>query len=196
MSPISGFSVSLASYGYDYDPQRALRLLAEAGYPGGKGLPTLKLATTAGYLDLCKYLQQQLGLLGIHIDVDVNPPAALREQMAQGKSQWFRGSWVADYPDAENYLMLFHAANRTPAGPNYTRFRDARVDHLYEALRKESDDVRRSVLCREMHSLVMSEAPVVVLYYDQILHFTHKNVSGLRSNAMNNLDLRRVRIVK
>lgn len=192
---LPGFD-TLATYGYDYDPQRALRLLAEAGYPGGKGLPTLKLATTAGYLDLCKYLQQQLGLLGIHIDVDVNPPAALREQMAQGKSQWFRGSWVADYPDAENYLMLFHAANRTPAGPNYTRFRDARVDRLYEALRKESDDARRSALCREMDSLVMSEAPVVVLYYDQILHFTHKNVSGLRSNAMNNLDLRRVRIVK
>ena len=47
-----------------------------------------------------------------------------------------------------------------------------------------------------MNTLITDEAPVVVLYYDQILHFTHKNVKGLRSNAMNALDLRRVKIEK
>ena len=82
--------------GYEYNPEKARLLLAQAGYPGGKGLPRLKLSTTSSYLDLCKYIQQQLGLLGIDVDVDVNPPAALREQMAQGKSAWFRGSWIAD----------------------------------------------------------------------------------------------------
>ena len=88
----------------------AKQLLAEAGYPDGKGLPSLTLATTANYADLCKYIQQQLNLLGFNIKVDVNPPASLREQMAQGKSAWFRGSWIADYPDAETYLSLSPAA--------------------------------------------------------------------------------------
>ena len=45
---------------------------------------------------------------------------------------------------------------------------------------------------KEMDRLVMEEAPVVVLYYDQVVHFTQPNVSGMRSNAMNALDLRRV----
>lgn len=180
--------------GYEYNPERAKQLLAEAGYPDGKGLPKLKLSTTANYLDLCKYIQQQLGLLGMDIQVDVNPPAALREQMAQGKCEWFRGSWVADYPDAENYLSLFYGPNRTPAGPNYTRFSNPTVTRLYTQARSCTDPDERTHLYQSIDSLVMQEAPVMVLYYDQILHFTHKNVSGLRSNAMNNLDLRYVRI--
>lgn len=180
--------------GYDYDPARARRLLAEAGYPNGQGLPTLKLSTTSAYLDLCKYIQQQLGLLGIDVQVDVNPPAALREHMAQGKCEWFRGSWVADYPDAENYLSLFFGPNRTPAGPNYTRFDNAKVNRLYSQARVCSDPDQREALYRTIDSLAMQQAPLIVLYYDQILHFTHKNVHGLRSDAMNTLDLRRVTI--
>lgn len=179
---------------YEYNPERARELLAEAGYPDGKGLPRLKLGTTANYLDLCKYLQQQLGLIGIDVQVDVNPPAALREQIAQGKVEWFRGSWVADYPDAENYLSLFFSENRAPAGPNYTRFTNKNYDRMYRTARSETNPERRVQQYREMDNLVMQEAPVVVLYYDQILHFTHKNVIGLRSNAMNTLDLRHVRI--
>jgi len=179
--------------GYEYDAERARQLLAEVRKKNGGDLPKLKLSTTANYLDLCKYIQQQLGLLGLEIEVDVNPPAALSEQVAQGKTAWFRKSWVADYPDAENYLMLFYGPNRTPAGPNYTRFSNRRIDKIYEKLRRETDAGRRMELMREMDSLVMVEAPVIVLYYDQILHFTHKGVTGLRSDAMNTLDLRRVR---
>ena len=179
---------------YEYDSERARQLLADAGYPGGKGLGELKLSTTANYLDLCKYIQQQLGLIGINVQVDVNPPAALREQIAQGKVEWFRGSWVADYPDAENYLSLFYSENKSPAGPNYTRFINKGYDRLYRVARSETDPERRVQLYRVMDSLVMQEAPVMVLYYDQILHFTHKNVRGLHSNAMNTLDLRYVKI--
>lgn len=185
---------STAQFGYDYNVEKAKQLLSEAGYPGGKGLPTLKLATTSTYLDLCKYIQQQLGILGLDVKVEVNPPAALREQIAQSKSSWFRGSWIADYPDAENYLSLFYSPNHCPVGPNYTHFTSAKFDRLYERAKAEVDDSIRLRIYREMDSLIMDEAPVMVLYYDQVLHFTQKNVSGLRSNAMNSLDLRRVKI--
>lgn len=190
---LPGFDTT-ADYGYKYDPDKALKLLREAGYPNGKGLPTLTLSTTANYADLCKYIQQQLGLLGFDIKIDVNPPASLREQMAQGKSSWFRGSWIADYPDAENYLSLFLSDNKSPAGPNYTHFDKSDYDRLYRAAKNETDESQRIKLYQKMDRMIMDEAPVVVLYYDQILHFTHKNVSGLRSNAMNALDLRSVKI--
>lgn len=180
--------------GYEYNPERAKQLLDEVRKTNGS-LPKLKLSTTSNYLDLCKYIQQQLGLLGLDIQVDVNPPAALREQIAQGKVEWFRGSWVADYPDAENYLSLFYSPNRAPAGPNYTRFHNSQVDRLYQQARGCTNPNERILLYHTIDSLVMDEAPVMVLYYDQILHFTHKNVHGLRSNAMNNLDLRYVKIL-
>ena len=192
---LPGFD-TVGNYGYEYNPQKALALLAEAGYPHGKGLPTLTLSTTSSYLDLCKYIQQQLGLLGIDIKVDVNPPAALREQIAQGKSSWFRGSWIADYPDAENYLSLFFSGNRCPAGANYTRYSNPQYDRLYLQAKGATDLQRRIALYRQMDQLVMRDAPVIILYYDQVLHFTHKNVHGLRSNAMNALDLRYVTIDK
>jgi len=182
---------------YEYDPGRARTLIAEVKKSlGGKEIPPLKLSTTSNYVDLCKYIQQQLGLLGLTVEVDVNPPAPLRQQMSEGKLPWFRGSWVADYPDAENYLSLFYSPNRAPAGPNYTRFNNPEVDRLYTHARSTTDPEQRTALYHHIDSLVMSEAPVIVLYYDQILHFTHKNVTGLRSNAMNNLDLRHVKIAR
>ena len=192
---LPGFD-TVGNYGYEYNPQKALALLAEAGYPHDKGLPTLTLSTTSSYLDLCKYIQQQLGLLGIDIKVDVNPPAALREQIAQGKSSWFRGSWIADYPDAENYLSLFFSGNRCPAGANYTRYSNPQYDRLYLQAKGATDPQRRIALYHQMDQLVMRDAPVIILYYDQVLHFTHKNVHGLQSNAMNTLDLRHVTIDK
>ncbi|MBQ9474148.1 MAG: amidohydrolase family protein [Bacteroidales bacterium] len=179
---------------YDYNPVRARQLLAEAGFPGGKGLPSLTLSTTATYLDLCKYIQQQLGLVGINVQVDVNPPGALRENIAQSKSQWFRGSWIADYPDAENYLSLFTSNNFCPSGPNYTHYSNPRYDELYDRACRYPNDSLRTELYKRMNAMIMDDAPVVVLYYDQILHFTHKNLSGLASNAMNALDLRKVKI--
>ena len=192
---LPGFD-TVGDYGYEYNPQKALQLLEQAGYPHGKGMPTLTLSTTSNYLDLCKYIQQQLGLLGINVKVDVNPPAALREQIAQGKSSWFRGSWIADYPDAENYLSLFYSGNRCPAGANYTRYSNPQYDRLYLQAKGATDPQRRIALYRQMDKMIMEEAPVIVLYYDQVLHFTHKNVHGLRSNAMNALDLRYVTIDK
>ena len=192
---LPGFD-TVGDYGYEYNPQKALQLLEQAGYPHGKGMPTLTLSTTSNYLDLCKYIQQQLGLLGINVKVDVNPPAALREQIAQGKSSWFRGSWIADYPDAENYLSLFYSGNRCPAGANYTRYSNPQYDRLYRQAKSTTDPERCIALYRQMDKMIMEEAPVIVLYYDQVLHFTHRNVHGLRSNAMNALDLRYVTIDK
>lgn len=192
---LPGFD-TVGGYGYTYQPQKAAALLAEAGYPHGQGLPPITLSTTSSYLDLCKFIQQQLGLLGLDIRVDVNPPAALREQMAQGKCDWFRGSWIADYPDAENYLSLFYSPNRTPAGANYTRYSNPAFDRLYRQAQCASDPQQRTDLYRAMDQMIMDDAPVVVLYYDQILHFTHKRVRGLRSNALNALDLRQVRLEK
>lgn len=188
---LPGFDTTIQ--GFDYNPQYAKQLLAEAGYPDGKGLPSLTLATTANYADLCKYIQQQLNLLGFNIKVDVNPPASLREQMAQGKSAWFRGSWIADYPDAENYLSLFYSKNKAPMGPNYTHFKNAQYDKFYEQAKRTANPELRNSLYRQMNEILIDEAPVIVLYYDQILHFTQKNVTGLRSNAMNALDLKRVK---
>jgi len=179
--------------GYSYNPDKARSLLAEAGYPNGKNLPEITLSTTASYLDLCEYLQHQLDEIGIKIKVDVNPPATLREMIAKSKMSFFRASWIADYPDMENYLALFYSKNFCPKGPNYTHFSNPEYDKLFEEARSTVNDSLRGVLYTKMDNIIMEEAPVLILYYDMVLRFTHKNISGLGSNPMNLLTLKRVR---
>ena len=125
--------------------------------------------------------------------MDVCPPAALRESMAQGKSEWFRGSWIADYPEAENYLALFYSPNRSPKGSNYTAFASKEYDELYEKARKESDAKERAEIYKKMNRILMEQSPVVVLYYDQVLRFMQKNIEGLEPNPMNHLILKYVK---
>ena len=179
--------------GYDYNPELAKKLLVDAGFPNGEGLPEIMLSTSAAYLDLCEYIQQQLSEIGIKIKIDVNPPASLREMIAKSKVVCFKGSWIADYPDAESYLSLFYGNNFCPKGPNYTHFKSERFDRLYEKAQYITDDSLRFHCYQQMDSLIMDESPVVVLYYDQVLRFCQKNISGLTNNPMNLLTLKRVR---
>lgn len=178
---------------YDYDPERARRLLAAAGYPEGRGLPPVTLTSTADYLDICKYIQHQVAAIGIDLRIEVSQPAAVKEMKAEAKLPFFRASWIADYPDAENYLSLFCTRNFSPKGPNYTHFSNPLYDHLYDRAMAEGNDSIRYALYRRMESILMEESPVVVLYYDQVLRFVHRNVEGLGSNPMNLLTLKYVR---
>lgn len=187
---LPGFSET--GIGYYYNPDKSRALLEEAGYKNGSGLQEISLATNSEYLDLCRYIQHQLNEIGFKIKIEVNPPAALRELKAQAKLNFFRGSWIADYPDAENYLSMFYSENFSPDGPNYTHFINNTFDELYKLSLEENDIQKRINYYQQMDSIVMSESVVIPLYYDQVLRFSRKNIKGLGSNSINLLDLRRV----
>ncbi|WP_315822552.1 ABC transporter substrate-binding protein [Paraflavitalea speifideaquila] len=93
--------------GYPYDPVKARRLLREAGFPDGQGMPPVKLLTIAIYSDLASFIARQLEEVGLKIQVEVVQKSLLLEQTAKSQALFFRGSWMADYPEAENYLSVF-----------------------------------------------------------------------------------------
>jgi len=177
---------------YEYDPQKARQLLAMAGYPEGVGLPAITLTSTSDYLDICKYIQHQVAAIGIDLKIEVSPPAAVKEMKSEAKLPFFRASWIADYPDAENYLSMFYSKNFCPKGPNYTHFSNPKFDSLYEKSMSTVIDSIRFSYYRQMEKIMMEEAPVVILYYDQVLRFVPKNIHGLGINPMNLLTLKRV----
>ncbi|MCF8464210.1 MAG: ABC transporter substrate-binding protein [Flavobacteriales bacterium] len=183
----------LRAKGYEYNPEKSKQLLLEAGYPNGVGLSEIPLYTTSQYLDLCEYMQHQLQEVGIKLRIEVNPGATHGALVANSQVAFFRKSWIADYADAENYLSLFYSKNLTPNGPNYTLFSNVEFDQLYEASLSTTTDSLRYLYYAQMDSIIVEEAPVVVLYYDQVLRFIHKDVSGLSSNSMNGLSLKSVR---
>ncbi|MFN8311104.1 MAG: ABC transporter substrate-binding protein [Chitinophagales bacterium] len=175
--------------GFHYDPIKAQQLLAEAGYPNGKGLPVLKLYTNETYKEIGLFVARQLERSGIHVNLEIAQGAILREWMSQGKAPFFRGSWIADYPDAESYFTVFYGKNDAP--PNYTRFKNATYDSLYEAALLTNDAAARFKIYQRLEEILIEEAPVVPLYYDEVLRFTSKRVHHLTPNGLNLLDLKR-----
>lgn len=177
--------------GYTYDPEKSRQLLAGAGFPGGKGLPEIKLLTIPIYTNLASYVANELKQVGINIQVETIQKSLLLEQTSKSQALFFRGSWIADYPDAENYLSVFYSKN--PAPPNYTRYKNPAFDLLYERSLQEENDSLRYNLYQQMDRMIVEDAPVVPFWYDMAVHLVHKNVSGFKPNGLNMLELRRTK---
>jgi peptide/nickel transport system substrate-binding protein len=111
---------------------------------------------------------------------------------AAGQLDFFRRSWMADYPDAENFLACFYSKNGSP--PNYTRFSNAKYDMLYEKLMSEMNPSIRRNYYRQLEEILVEESPIVPLFYDQTIRLVQPNIEGLSLNVLNTLDLKRVRI--
>ena len=121
---LPGFDPTL---GYHYDPEKAKDLVRQFITETGVQNPEITLTTTSEYLSFCEYIQRELQRTGLGVNVDVIPASALKESKANGKLDMFRASWVADYPDAENYLSLYYSKNFAPNGPNYTHFKSEAI---------------------------------------------------------------------
>jgi peptide/nickel transport system substrate-binding protein len=175
--------------------QDAKAEFALSEYSKIKVKPVITLSTTADYLDMMVYLQEAWSRIGINIKVDIQTGGMLRQLRNEGKLMLFRGSWIADYPDAENYLACFYQKFLSPNGPNYTHFVDADFDALYEAIESGGSEDRLDDIFRANLRL-MSQVPVIPLYYDKSIRLMHPWVKGLGNDVTNRLPLKRVKIEK
>ena len=175
-----------------YDPVEARQLVRHYKEQTGKP-PKLRLATDANYLDICQYIQREVEKIGIQIQIDLMPTASLRQAKSSGKLELFRASWIADYPDAENYLGLYYSKNFSPGGPNYTHYSNSQFDQWFEEAYRIKDNLQRAQRYQQMDSLVLAQHPVIPIYYDQAIRFVQKNIKGLPMNPINILELKRVK---
>ncbi len=176
---------------FSYDLEKAKELLKKAGYPEGKGLPEIILHCNKDYLDICTFLSKQWQQAGIPVKVETVESATLREMMRNGKTSFFRASWIGDYPDEENYFSLFYSKIGAP--PNYTRFAKSEYDENYESSLLPVNSKYLDAYYIKMNEIILEEAPVVLVFYDETAQFVQKNISGLRSDVMNLLSVKRIR---
>ena len=177
--------------GYAYNPAKAKQLLAEAGFADGKNMPVIKLLTIPVYVNLASYVANELKQTGINVQVESIQKSLLLQQTSKSQALFFRGSWIADYPDAENYLSVFYSKN--PAPPNYTRYKNIAYDLLYEKSLNETSDTARYKIYRQMDKMIVEDAPVVPLWYDMALHLVHTGIKNFKPNSLNMLELRKVK---
>lgn len=179
--------------GYTYNLTTARRLVEDYKKESDDDDPKITIVTSANYLDLCEFIQKELEKIGVTTVVEVMPPSTLRQQRNAGNLDMFRASWIADYPDAENYLSLFYSKNKSPKGSNYTHYSNPTFDQLYEQALAITNTQERDKLYIKMDSLIINDAPIVPLYYDMSVRFVNKKVQGLEANAVNMLSLTRVK---
>ena len=173
--------------GYAYDPAKAKRLLAEAGYAGGAGLPVVPLwsyskaeSTKAELLAYQRYLAE----VGVQVDIHFAPDwPTYKALLEQGKLPMFRLAWYADIPDPDNMLSpLLHSTSPT----NRTFYRNPLVDQLLEQARKEFDEAQRIVLYREVERLVMEDAPWIAQHHYVSEFLYQPYVQGVEFSLLGN----------
>jgi len=183
--------------GYKYNVKKAQQLLKDAGFSSGKNMKPLKIYTVARfpYKELAEFVQREWANVGVKTEIEINTFATHLQLSANSKLPLFRSSWQGDYPDPENYLTLFYSKSFSPDGPNRTHFTNSTFDQLYEQAQLEQDNTKRFDIYKQMDAIIVEEAPVIVLWYDEVVRLTQKNVKGLGANAMNNLVLEGVDLV-
>ena len=171
--------------GYDYNPAKAKRLLAEAGYPDGRRLPGG--AALVGHqaestkAELAAY-QRYLAEIGVQVEIHFAPDwPAYQAMLEQGQLPMFRLIWYADIPDPDNMLSpLLHSASPT----NRTFYRNPVVDQLLEQARKEFDEAQRITLYREVERIVMDDAPWITQHYSVLEYLYQPYVQGVEVSLL------------
>ena len=155
--------------GYQFDPIRAKRLLAESKYGGDlDNLPPITITTPGSFganvsLDMEVILQMWERNLGITAEFQQTEFATFLKDLHKGRFQMFDIGWIADYPDPENFLdMLFHSESNN----NHTHYSNPEVDELLVQARVETDTTRRFALYNEAEQMILDDAPWVPLWFD------------------------------
>lgn len=189
-----GFKLTRVN-GFTYNPEKAKTLIFESGLKKEE-LPEVTLVTTTEYKNICEYLKQNIDETGLKCKIEVVVPSVQKQMVSSYTANFFRKSWTADYPDAINFLQLFYSKNFSPNGPNYTHYKNSLYDAYFEEALTENNEEKRLLLYHKMEEILLDDAPVVPLFYDEAIKFVQNYVDGLEVNAMNQLNLKKVRIVK
>ena len=144
------------------DLERAKKLLAEAGYPEGKGLPAIDyyVSNSGNISEQAELLKRQLGKLGVNLNVRSLNFAQLIDNINRKKAPLFSYAWSSDYPDAEGNLALFYGPNEAP-GSNAFNYKNPAFDELYEKIVAMQPSPERTKIAEQMRDMVLKDAPFI-----------------------------------
>jgi oligopeptide transport system substrate-binding protein len=187
--------------GLDYDPVLARKLLAEAGYPGGKGFPPFQYlfnASAGGGSKIHEKIAVELQQmwrdgLGINMELRQTEWTAYLSAQSQLDYDLSRSSWIGDYDDANTFLGMFTSND----GNNRTGWKNPRYDELIRAANDEPDLQAREKLFQQAETLLVhDEPPVIPLYfYVGINYFDTNKIQGIYPNILDNHPLQYIRKV-
>lgn len=206
-----GFVPEMANYdpssikGFRFNVDSAKMLLAEAGYPEGRGFPEITLQFNPGGQTNTRVAERVKSMLeenlGIKVKAESMPFGQLTEAFINGNSQFYRTAWIADYPDPESFLSLFYGkgVDLSPGAscfPNTQRYVNPEFDAALEKAVKEADPIVREELYKKCDQILIDDAAYLGLYYEEPIRLLGKRVRNFPQNAMEYRDLSKVFFAK
>jgi peptide/nickel transport system substrate-binding protein len=191
--PGTGTYDATAVDGYDFNPERAQQLMAEAGYPKGEGFPRTTLQINSGgerNENVAEAVQKMLeDNLGINVEIVTVPWAQHTEAVENAKVKFWRLGWIADYPDPENFLNLFHGKWYEPdlsveSYINSFRYNNPDFDAAFDAALRTTDNAERNAFYAQADQVAIDDAVVLPIYYDKDDRLIQPDVRRLFANAM------------
>lgn len=181
--------------GFKTDSDQGRALLAKAGFPNGKGFPTLDFYVNAiegsSTHKMCQGVADQIKKeLNIDLKIKLCTINERDDAINKGKAKIWRSGWVADYPDAENFLSLFYSGNikENSMTVNSFRFRNTAYDALFKRAMMETDLEKRNKLMVECDQMIIDEAAVMPIMTDDFIIMVNARVRDFKTNSMENLD--------
>lgn len=166
--------------GYEYNPELAKKMMADAGYPDGIEVE-LNVNNNPRHKAVAEAIQAQLAELGIKLNVKVLDWGVHLDLCERAETEMFRMGWVVDYADPDNFLyVLLHSSNFGAKG-NYAYYKNEKADELMAAARVETDFDKRMKLYREAEEIIVDDAPWIFLF--------HYTTSLLGQERVKNLQL-------
>jgi len=169
--PMKGYPQKTVK-GYTNNPELAKQLFAQAGYPNGKGFPTIKLAyNKVGEVNelIANAIKQQLNeVLGVNIEFIVLTTAEINEKRENGEINFWRYGWIADYPDPSNFIEQFHSKHiieGKKSSINHNRYSNPEFDKYLDMAMSETDEKKRMEFYAKAESILIDDAAVMPIYY-------------------------------
>lgn len=188
--------------GYSFDPDRAKKHLADAGFADGKGFPKLTLqinnAGNGRNIQIAEVIQKMLKEnLNIDIEMNVLPLAEHIERFESGKALFWKTGWTADYPDPETFLTLLYSKHipkniKDKSYINASRFKSEKFDSLFTLAMKEVDPKKRMDLYLQADQVQIDDAAIMPVFYEENYRLIQTYVKSFPANAMEYRDLSRV----
>jgi peptide/nickel transport system substrate-binding protein len=196
-----GFVPAIENYhtdnviGTKLDVDKARLLLAEAGFKDGKGFPVLDFYVNAvegsSVHKMCRGIADELKKnLNIDLKIKLCSYEERNRAIIAGKAKIWRSGWIADYPDAENFLSLFYSKNIKDLGAevNAFRFRDTNYDQLFEMALREINEDKRNELLVLCDQIIVDKAPVMPILTDDFMVMINARIRDFKTNSMESLD--------
>jgi len=166
----------------EYNVKRAQELLAEAGFPGGKGIDTVEIlynssgdhGTMAEFIGDC--WRKNLGLKVSYRSLEWGTYLSTVDKLGFDIA---RGGWTGDYPDPNTFLNLFVSHGEQ----NQTGWKNPEYDKLIAAAAREKDPKRRLQIFHETEAILMDELPIIPIYSYVIVNMVKPYVHGFYANA-------------